>query len=205
MVKELRLPRIGGVYRERNWRKIVGDLKRGPSFGIHGTRNENLQNILESQPPYSAEGHYFLVGDQEKCLPDSEFYRRLWESVKVTSNFSYDVYFQGSIPIFSGNPSLLMGIEENNSGAVSSRSKGPFEQSHETFRIGHDFLWSPGYLRLEGITIDERELGLIKMKNFNYYGGVRHYDLLTRAFFLEREVIRGLMKKIHGKIQETQG
>ncbi|MEK6820391.1 MAG: hypothetical protein AABX71_01650, partial [Nanoarchaeota archaeon] len=60
-------------------------LKQAPDFGIHGCKRENLDGVLsgESSPwgrGYFV-GHYFLVGEEEKNLPDKRFLGRLEESV----------------------------------------------------------------------------------------------------------------------------
>ena len=76
-----------GVPKKGNWEKIVREIKAGPHFGIHGTRRENLSSILESQTS-SVSCHYFVVGENEKKLPDNEFYERLGASLDWALKYS---------------------------------------------------------------------------------------------------------------------
>lgn len=202
------------TYKEKNWREIVRDLKAGPHFGIHGAKRENLLKMLELNNSYTM-GHYFVVGEHEKSFPDSKFYDRLWASLDVVYPYSCIYQLEEDRAIFTGLPSILLGVEEGNSHIILTENEpaqSPFNNTHYgktglTFRVGHDFLVAPGKLRLEGIMVDESELELINRKlarhtermegKYGRYLGFR----IEQAYFVEREIIRSLVKKIHKRLK----
>ncbi|MBU2503610.1 MAG: hypothetical protein KJ879_00965 [Nanoarchaeota archaeon] len=204
----MRVPKV------RNWRKIVGDLKSGPDFGIHGIKYENLCRVLNERGVY-VRGHHFCVDPSEKMFPDEEFYEKLWSSVVCAKGYSL------STPIKIGRngaefprlPSILLGIVCDRSKYSLSPTQAPFNTIYGdlgvTFPVGHDF--DRDFFKLEGITINERGLNRINgrleryLKKFEEKQGSKkmiYGGNMTSLYFVERELAKELIKGIHRKIKD---
>jgi len=199
------IPRIGEVYRERNWREIVSDLNAGPNFGIHGTERENLQRILDDQES-TVYCHYFVIGDLEKRIPDSEFYQKLWASISLASRRSYSLRTDEEGIHFTGTPCILVATDQNYTGLFGNPRRersNHFDTTYgETFGVGHEFFVGPDNLKLEDITIEDPELELISRRAARHYEQTPQYGDICKFYFVEREIIRSLIKKTHKVLKE---
>jgi len=198
-------------YKCKDWRELVHDLKKAPDFGIHGTKRANLKSILASESNVIF-GHYLFAGKEEKSLPDTEFYRRLFASLSVTMRYSGHYSIEGSQVNFSDFPSILVGINTNTKGFP--RSIYADSSSHErlsvnygyTFPVGHDFIKSCG-VSLEGLTLSENNLIDIKSKSSAYMNKLRKrgpviYEEMYTSYSVERELIRTFMRGLREILNE---
>jgi len=204
-------------YKGKNWREIVRTLKEGPDFGIHITDFWKMKKIIrdvDSNRTGYARGHYFAVRGREKSWSDNYFYGSLWSSIDTASEFSFSYTPNDEVGqvSFTENPSLLLGIEENESGFLTTyfgNGNHPFWSRYgfNTFPIGHDFILKPGVLRLEGVTLGDKELDRISQRVIEYTERMKKNSLplgmnISRSLLVKREVTRGLIKKVKEKIEE---
>ena len=200
------LIKMGGP-KKGNWEKIVRDIKAGPHFGIHGTRRENLSSILESQTS-SVSCHYFVVGENEKKLPDNEFYERLLASLEVTLRFSSGLKITGNMAEFTGLPSILLGIAKGYFGRFNNSNPDTsvcsfYGKKRKTFPVEHDFYGIPELLRLVGVVIEEPEIKRInqKLKRYSDGLGVVQWKEISNAYFVQGEIIKSFIGKIHERLK----
>lgn len=188
-------------YREKNWREIVGDLKDGPNFGIHGTKYKNLINILVEKQNFTY-AHYFIVGEKQKSLPNEEFYEKLFGSLSVVCGHSFDCEFYDERVKFSSSPSILLGVEKEI--ATLHEKKGerstPYGKGRTTFPVGHDFILD--FVNLEGIVLGGLELENINKKFLKFHDKIKKdlYWKIPARYFVEKEVIKELIKRIHQRL-----
>ena len=195
-----------GVPKKGNWEKIVRDIKAGPHFGIHGTRRENLSSILESQTS-SVSCHYFVVGENEKKLPDNEFYERLGASLDWALKYSSGFGITGDMAKFTGLPSILLGIAKGDFWIFNNSHPDTSVYSVyggcRTCPVEHDFYGIPELLRLVGVVIEEPEIKRInqKLKRYSDGLGVALLKEISNAYFVQGEIIKSFIGKIHERLK----
>lgn len=193
-----------------NWRNLVRILKEGPDFGIHGTKFEKAQKILLDGDTWVL-AHYFCVGENQKKLPDVEFYEKLWASIGIAYHFSECMDVNKKELTFIRNPCLVLGINRNEDrcsledrslpGASVYGSKG------ETFPIGHDFYKFAG-IEVKSIYIDDSGIGDIQRKLAQYSAKPKVYSCLypdiSHAYFVEREIIGRFVKTLPNALKSDK-
>ncbi|MBI3333983.1 hypothetical protein HYZ97_00665 [Candidatus Pacearchaeota archaeon] len=195
-----------------NWRKLVHKLKEGPDFGIHGAKYENALRMLDET--YTARGHYFVVGQDEKALENQDFYSRLFASINFAVRISAKLERNMR---YVDLPSLIIGI--NDSERILGRhldvlctDDSPFITHYNnqegkrvfTLPVGEDFMKSLG-IKTEMVHLSGQELDNVYKRalEFSRRSGrdKRYGNEIGMTYLIEAEVVRRLILKTEGVVQ----
>lgn len=176
----------------RDWQKLVRSLKQGPSFGIHGTRFENLDDILSRHKITGTVGHYYAVGDKQKALEDEAFYEILWASINSSLGFS------GCFEDRKKNPCLLLGINQTKYSSLNdehSRRSSHFGKFNTTFEVGHDFIrgWSVEPIVLYG---EEKQVIDRIMETYSRITPELKWDRISNSYCYQKLVTSYAFKEL---------
>lgn len=202
--------------RMKNWQKIVAVLKAGPDFAIHGTKHENIDSMLRRNwEGKIVFGHRFSVSEEERKMPDEEFYNRLVASVHEAVRYSTigSGVINGGLYIFSGLPCIALGIDEKSKGTLAHKPHIDYENPrssnvlwlaedrHKTFRIGHDFVG----VKLKEIIIPQAELNEINERLRKH---IEQKNLMTELYwkmsvetYVSRQMSESIISKIHQRLK----
>ncbi len=199
---------------------VIETLKQAPTFGIHGCKYENLESVLSGEgSPWGKgrdfAGHYFLVGEEEKELPDHEFRERLEESVHNALGFSfYNLSYIGRGDFYmERNPCLVILVEKAEGAVENKRKRAIFGEDRtfnghffgpETFPITEDAVRE--FVDLKPIIINSEDLKRITSAFESY---MRRKGLSSDSFgigiiaeyFALRHIVKLAVKRISEKLR----